>query len=130
MTLSFTAILDEIIFIAPNSNLSDDFLSLMRAYLITGWKVLTILRTSTDFPTQAFIYMAVSFIWSIATVILIVTKTFTGNAPAIFAHKKWTVAWLFWKKKIKQMEHKEHAIVLYYNCWIHSQIWWLVCQKL
>lgn len=68
-------------------------------YLVANWEILAILRTSTDFLTQAFIYMAVSLIWTIATVILIVTKNSTGNAPAIFAHKKWTVAWLFWKKK-------------------------------
>lgn len=121
--LSFTAILDWMVFIISNSSVSGDLLFLMSTHLVTDWKVLTILRTSTDFLTQTFIYMAASLIWAIATVILIVTKTSTGNAPAIFAHKKWTVAWLFWKKKIKQMEHKGLAIALYYNCWKHSQIW-------
>lgn len=93
------------------SGISYDLLILMSAYLVTDWQILTVLRTSADFLTQTFIYVAVCLIWAITAVIPNVTKTITGNAPAIFAHKKWTVAWMFWKKKIKHMEYKRHAFV-------------------
>lgn len=105
--LSFTALVDWIVFIISHLTVSSDLLFLMDTYLVTNWKVLTILRTSTDFLTQTLIDMAVSLIWVISTVILIVTKTSPGNAPVIFAHKKWTVAWLFWKKKIDKWNIKD-----------------------
>ena len=91
----------------------------MSAYLVTYWQILTVLRASTDFLTQTFIYVAVSLIWAVTAVIPIVTKTTAGNAPTIFAHKKWTVAWMFCKKKIKHMEYKRHVAV----CWCSRKHW-------
>lgn len=99
----------------------------MSAYLVTYWQILTVLRAATDFLTQTFIYVAVFLVWAISAVIPIVTKTTAGDAPAIFAHKKWTVAWMFWKKKIKHMEYKRHAFVCHCSR-KHSQIWQLVCK--
>lgn len=83
----------------------------MSAYLVTYWQILAVLRASTDFLTQTFIYVAVSLIRAVTAVIPIVTKTTAGNAPTIFAHKKWAVAWMFCKKKIKHMEYKRHVAV-------------------
>lgn len=70
----------------------------MTTNLVPNRKILTILRTATDFLTQAFIDMAVSLIRSVTTVLFIVTDLYLRNAFAIFANEKRTVARLFWKK--------------------------------
>lgn len=68
-------------------------------HLVSHRKILTVLRTATDFLTEALVNVAAPLVRAIAAVLSVIADLVLRNAPPILAHEKGAVTWLLWKTK-------------------------------